>query len=247
MRRLKPRTGKVARLALVLLAASSVGCAQVSQWVPTPSRAEQTPAERQMAEDNARFNETVLGGAAVGALAVGGGSYLLCRANGHSTRQCNRIAAIGTGGGALAGGWHGHKTATTTRESDRRLRENEAILANLKRDNAALKKSVASSNAVLSESKQRLEGQKEDVARGRKSLEQARADLKRAEDNQKQMAAQLDKAKKALVVYKDSADDSADGKMKSNLESQIKTMQGQIATMEQYIEQIDQSVKVNRV
>lgn len=240
------RSARLPRLALLVLLATSLGCAQVSQYLPGSTPTDLTPAEKQMAEDDARFNETVLGGILVGATVGGIASYVLCKITGGGPRKCNAFLAVGVLAGGTAGGVDGYNKAKVADQSNKKMRKNELILADLQRDNSNLERSVASSGTVIAESTKRIQNQKVAVAKGRKTREQAEADLARAQRNRDAVEDQVEKAKASLAVYKE-ARDPADRSNSAQLNEQIKTMEKQIATLEKYIASIDDSMKVNRV
>ena len=100
-----------------------------------------TPEEQALREDAQVFNETVVGGAATGALVTGLGCALL----GGSLEQC----AIAAGSGAALGGIAGYMTATSQRAAKQEVRQADIITKDIVEENQKIKEVVAKAEKVL--------------------------------------------------------------------------------------------------
>jgi len=161
------------RLAVLLAAALALGaCATTGA-----DTANMTPAQRELHERTARFNETVATGAGVGCLL---GAVIGAAATGEA-----KHAAIGCGAGAVAGGAGGYYLATRNETYANREQGANARIASARKEADDLARTAQLANQVTRENKAKLAQLESryragqiDAATYRKEADAARNDLK---------------------------------------------------------------------
>lgn len=244
-------TAWVAAVALVL---SGVGC-QTSGSAPggsggtgqaAPARtAPVSAAERQMLEDQDRFNKTVIGGAVTWALGMAATCALVLWASGSKDRtgKVAMCALIGAAVGA-ADAW---VVAKKWEAGNNELRATQAAAADVRNDNQKLQTYLASSGKVLDEGKSRLAALRSDVAAKRISAEQAEQARQREEQNIASMKAGLEHAKKTRADYQQaSAKFQSAPQAKRDLDGEIARMDTQVAQLERNIADYNRALAVSR-
>jgi len=189
-----------------------------------------TPEERRLRDDAAEFNETVAGGAATGALLLGGLCMVGVLLNGgDGLGQC----AIRAGVGAAIGAVDGYLVAKRQEAARQRVREIDLVTKELEDKNVKLQQLVDSSRRVVEQNRTRIQDVQLKVAQKKMRQEQlvqeqaqlqsnidlmnqTIANLTRERDNYQQVAGQLGR----------------DGRNTAALEKQIRTMEQQIAALQ---------------
>lgn len=239
----RPRPALAAVLALGIAVA---GCQTPGNPFVTQDTSQMTPAERQLYEDEKRFNETVgsavLLGAAGGAI-VGAG---LGAAMGNS-RDAARGAAIGAVLGGVLLGTDGYQTAQKERQARSEIRDLRAAADSVREDNAQLQRYLDTSSKVLAEGRTRLKQLSRDVAARKLSVEQADAARKREQRNIASMNETLETSRKARDDYvKSAAQLPANPQGKRDFDGEIRRMNAQIEQLEKNVTAYNQALQVSR-
>jgi hypothetical protein len=133
-----------------------------------------SPAERNLCKDDETFNNTVVGGAALGAIVGAIGGAGLCAATG--SKSIGKCAAIGAGAGLFTGGVAGYLTAKQQQANTQHKRQIDAITDDIQQQNATLRDEIASATQVVQASRARLATLDADTRAGKISAEDARAE-----------------------------------------------------------------------
>jgi hypothetical protein len=205
-----------------------------------------TQAERDLYEEEKRFNETV--GSAV-LLGVAGGAVIgagLGAAMGN-IRDAARGAAIGAVLGGVLLGIDGKNTADKERGQRREIKDLETAAATVREDNAQLRSYLDSSSKVLAEGRVRLNQLRRDVASRKVSVQQANAARDREQRNIASMTETLDKARKARDDYVKAAGQLPDNPQgKRDFDGEIRRMNAQIEQLEKNVTAYNQALQVSR-
>jgi uncharacterized protein YcfJ len=205
------------------------------------------PAPVQMRADEDRFQKTVMGGVATGALIGGVVGFLGALATGSNTKEAGRTAVAGAVVGGAVGGIDGYMTAKREQAGKNELRAVQAATADVKADNSKLQAFLDSSSTVLNEGKARLAALKGDVAAKRITVAQADAARKREEQNIESMKTTLAQAKKTKEDYaKASTQFQGSAQDKRDLDNEIARMNQQVAKLENNIADYNRAVGVSR-
>ncbi len=256
---MKTRTPPARRRTPVLLSTTLAfgvalgGCQSAgggSGWNPFSSAADSTPttpAERELQEDEERFNKTVISGVLLGAAggALIGASVALIA--GGNKRDAARGAAAGAVVGGAALGIDGYVTAKKEQEARKGIRATQAAANDVRQDNERLQAYLDTSDRVLAEGKARLTALRRDVAARKVSVEQANAARQRESRNIASMNETLKKARETRAQYAEAAskfDDKAQGK--PDLDAEIRRMDAQIKQLEENIVAYNQALQVSR-
>ncbi|MBK1665459.1 hypothetical protein CKO38_16030 [Rhodospirillum rubrum] len=144
-----------------------------------------TSAEKQLAEDNQIYNETIFGGAATGAVAGALLGALVGFATGDA-RNAAIYAGVGAVGGGLVGGLDGYMVAKKQEAARAKVREIQLVTRDVEAENDRIAKSIANMDLV--------------IAQTRSSLEQGRKDFKSGKINAVQAKKTEDRAKRNLTA-----------------------------------------------
>jgi len=210
-------------------------------------RTQLTAAEKQLRDDESRFQKTVIGGvltgAAVGAV-VGGLAALL---GGGDSRDAKRGAVAGAVVGGAMGGIDGYVTAKREASGNNELRAIQAATNDVRIDNEKLQTVVNSSNQVLAEAQTRLSNLREDVQQRRISAQDAETERRREEANVATMRKALANARTTRDQYAQASQSfrgTADEKR--NLDAEIARANRQIADLERNISSYTRAIAVSR-
>lgn len=231
--------------ALVIVMSLGLGGCQTTGGGGPVSKADNAPlsAEEQLKRDDDLFNETVGGGAVVGALVGGLLGVALGAATGDS-KNIARFAIAGAAAGGIAGGVDGYMTAKAQESSNNQVRMLESMNADVQKDNERLRQYLKSSNLILTDSKTRLDKIKSDVLAKKITLAQANAERSNIEKSRDLMAARLKDLTGKRNTYRDASiemrgkggDTKALDQQISELERQVNTLEGHVATMNTALE-----------
>jgi hypothetical protein len=251
-----PRTDTPFRLACGMLAAALVLPAHAGEAdlaMPAPSvaapspAAARSPAEQRMRADQARFNETVLGGLMTGALVGAGTAWLASVLRGRQGADPRKAALAGGIAGGIAGGHDGYVVATKEQAGREKVRELQAATADVRGDNERLQAFIDSANAVLAEGRARLAALSADVAARRITAQQARQERQREEQNIAAMQSTLDNAKKTREQYQQaSAKFKGTPQDRRDLDAEIARMDRQVSQLEGNIDEYSRALAVSR-
>ena len=206
-----------------------------------------TPAEKQLREDESRFNKTVFGGVVTGAAmgAVAGG--LLAALGGGNRRQIQQGVLVGAVAGGVLGGVDGYATAKKQQAGNNEVRALQSAVADLQQDNARLEQMIATSDVVLREGQQRLASLRTDLAAGKMSARQAEEARKREENNIATLNKALEKARETRTQYSQAGQRMTnDPNNRRNLDAEIAKTDRQIAQLERNISEYSRALAVSK-
>lgn len=207
-----------------------------------------SPQERQLcqdSEDTRTFNNTVLGGAALGAglgALVGGIGCLLAHGN---TKQCIASAGGGAVVGGIAGGIDGYVTAKRQEAARQRVRAIDAVTNDVRMQNARLQRSVQNAQAVVDADTDRLaqiDGQR---ASGQLTLEQAMAERAKAENNKQKLDQLIASVEESRNDYQKAAVKTS--QYSPDFNAQIQQMNMQIAALTQQRDTLDHALAITSI
>ena len=196
-----------------------------------------TPEEQALREDAQVFNETVVGGAATGALIGGLGCALL----GGNLEQC----AIAAGSGAALGGITGYMTATQQRAAKQEVRQIDVITKDIVDENGKIKEVVARAEKVLETNRAEAKKLKALIASKKAKVGEMEALQARMESNSATLTELVTKLNKKRDQYIEIADNlQGKGQDTSELRQAVKDMESQIALLVEYRTALEESLKV---
>jgi hypothetical protein len=219
---------------------------------PSPPAAATTaaalsPAERQMREDQDRFNKTVFGGMLAGAAAGAAVGVVTSVIKGDDPKKTRENVKNGVLVGVVAGGVDGYVTAKKEQAGRNEVRALQSEVADVKRDNGRLQAFIDSANAVLAEGRARLAALSADVAAKRVSAQDAEAARQREEQNIDAMKATLADAKKTRDQYTQAAAQfKARPQDKRDLDAEIQRMDKQVGQLEGSIAEYSRALAVSK-
>ncbi len=207
----------------------------------------ESPAEAQMREDSIKFSATVIGGAAAGCAIGAVVSALGCKVSGsdsHKSRQCALAGCVVLGAAGAADGYYVAKKQQASRD---KVRETNAIAADIRQDNQRIQAFLDSSSVVVAESRARLARIHADTASRKLTADQAAGERRKIEQNRDLMQNTLDEMKKSRDVYVGAAKQasSAQGSNR-NLDSEIRQMNQKIAALERSVRIMNTALSVSR-
>lgn len=141
-----------------------------------------TPAERRLREDSRVFNETILGGVAVGALAGAAVGALLGAALGGGRGAAKGAIAGGVLGG-VAGGLDGWRVALKQEAARKQVREIDLATEQVLAENRRMQQSIDNMDQVLSQSRRSVRGARTGYRQGKVTADEVRAVENRARNN----------------------------------------------------------------
>lgn len=235
--------GRLRCMAVWLSAALALGgCKTMNPWGDDASL---TPAERQMREDERKFNSTVASGVLLGALGGAVVGAVAAQATGGNSKHTRNAAVAGAVVGGTILGVDAHQTAKKQQEGDQKLRAVQSAAADLRQANDQLRSYIANSRQVLNEGKARLASLNADVAARRISAEQAQAARAREERNIASMQETLKQARQRQAEYAQ-ASAKLDPKERGSLDKQIADMNRQIEALENNVAEYNRALVVSR-
>lgn len=238
---------QAALCAAITLAALATGCSTIPMPGNLTTLAAETPAERQLREDQALFNETVISGVITHALA-GCGLAILKNLPAKNARQmqedCLRWATVGT----IVGGADAYRVATLQRAGNQRTRALRAAAADVREDTRRLERLVATNSQVLAESKRRLDSLQRELASGQISVSDAEAARRRAIANLELMQGVLAQAKQAREQYTIAGRQLSQGApTPSELTRATQDLQSRIDELEKQVVDYAEALRISRV
>jgi hypothetical protein len=206
-----------------------------------------TEAEKQLQEDEKRFSSTVMGGAAVGALAGAGLGVVGCHLAGYNGAKLRNCILLATAAGGVTGGVDGYVTAKREAAGKNELRAVQATVADVKQDNEKLKSYLTNSNKVLAEGQARLAHLRSDMQQRKISADQAEEERQREERNIGSMTKTLEQAKQTRTNYVEASKKlGGDAQSKRQLDTEINRMNQQIAELERTVGEYNRALSVSR-
>ena len=223
-------SGHVKRVGGSLLVALMVaGCATTG--------ANLTPEEQALRQDAQVFNETVLGGAATGAMVGGLGCALL----GGGLEDCVLAAA----GGAALGSVAGYITATEQRAAKEQVRQIDVVTNDVVAENEKIKAVVARAENVLKGNRAEVQKLRELVAAEKAKASEIEALRARMRANSAILNDLVSNLKKKRDQYNEVADNiEAKGQDTAKLRQAVKDMESQIALLIEYRAALEEELKV---
>jgi DNA repair exonuclease SbcCD ATPase subunit len=208
---------------------------------------ELTAAEKQLQEDEKRFYSTMMGGAAVGALAGAGAGLLACSLAGYRDQRLRNCVIATTAAGGLVGGVDGYVTGKREAAGRDELRATQATVADVRQDNEKMKSFLSNSNQVLVEGQARLTALRRDVQTRKVSAAEADEARQREERNIASMAKTLEQAKQNRSNYIAASKKlNGDVQSKRQLDAEIERMNQQIAQLERTVNDYNRALAVSR-
>jgi hypothetical protein len=206
-----------------------------------------TEAEKQLQEDGKRFTSTVMGGAAVGALAGAGLGVVGCHLAGYNGAKLRNCILLATAAGGAAGGIDGYITAQREAAGKNELKAVQATVADVKQDNEKLKTYLSASDQVLAEGQARLTSLRADVQKRKISAAEAEEARQREERNIASMTKTLATAKQTRTNYIEASKKlGGDAQSKRQLDAEINRMNQQIAQLEKTVSEYNRALAVSR-
>ena len=151
-----------------------------------------TPAETRLREDNRIFDETILGGAATGAIKGAiFGALLLGLATGEP-EDFLKGAAIGAVAGGVLGALDGWRVAVKQEAARKQIREIDLITDKIEAENRRVEQSIRNMDVVIADTQRSLRGARTGYRSQLVSLEEMRAQEERAEGNIKVIGEVID-------------------------------------------------------
>ena len=222
------------RLALFLIATITFGgCA-------TMPGQNLTPEEEQLRADASVFDETVLGGAAMGAAVGCAFGFLL----GGNAEDC---LVGGIGGGAL-GALGGYLTATEQEAAQGHVRQIDIVTRDINADNENLRTLVASASRVLDQNRQQAQLVKQKLARAELAegeLANMRARLRSNIAFMNETIVKLEEKRSQYVEVANSL--AGKGQDTSGLQQRVGDMKNHIAALIAYRDTLEEQLNVELV
>lgn len=244
------RQGARALTMAVMLALA--GCQSAGPLLPASlggsSTSSATAAEKQLQEDEDRFNNTVFAGVATGAIVGAGIGAFTAWATGQKGKNVGKAAVGGAVIGGAVVGVDAYFTAKKEQSGRQGIRMTQAATADIQQDNSNLQGYLNSSNRVLAEGKARLATLKQDVAAKKLSADEARRAREREERNIASMNGALAKAKETRAQYAETSTRLRQQPRENtaSLDNEIRKMDEQIRGLEQNVTAYRQALEVSR-
>ena len=221
----------VSRAAIVaMLVVVMTGC-------ETTGGIELTDDERALRDQSQVFNETVLGGAAVGA-GVGG---ITCMLLGQSAAECipEMIA------GAAVGAAGGYLVAAKQEAAAEQVRQTDIVTRDVVADNEKIAKSVALARNVLDENRAAVTALRERIASNEAEAGEAEAMEARLRSNIETLNTTISKLNERKQTYVDALAALTDeGEDTSGLSAQVREMEAQITQLVEYRSALEEEIDV---
>lgn len=203
-----------------------------------------TPAEKRMRQQASTFNQTVAEGAAVGCVAGAILGILI------SNRHQGNGAAIGCAAGAAAGGATGYAVASSQESYANEEARLDDEISKVKTDNQRLAGLIESSRTVIAADKQTIDDLDKKIAAGKISMDAAKQEMAKVDSNAKyltQTVANLKKREQEYETARAEAAKSATPQQLSQMDSEIGTLNQQIAQLQGDLDGLMARRKVSRV
>lgn len=246
MNTFRPAPAALARRAVAaVLAATLAACGTVPR---APGTAPETPAERQLRDDEARMQQTVIAGVVTVALQACAGGVLVGVVLGESSKElkknCLRWALLG----AIGGGADAYRVATLERARNDRVRALQLATDDVRQDNERLQRLLASGERALADGRARLQSLRSEQAAGRIAAAEADAARQREAANIETLNRALEQARQTRAQYAAAGTQLQQGAPASrDLERQMDQMNRQIGQLERQIVAYNDALRVSRV
>lgn len=226
---------KVASVAII--AFMPVACAQPGGgptiFASADSDANLTPAERRLRRDNDLYNETILGGAAQGAL-VGAVLGALVGLSSGKLENAAEGALIGAAAGGVLGGLDGWRVATQQEAANKNIREIELATDKVVAENRAMQQSLDNIDVVIAATTRNLRSARAGYRANTVTLEEMRAREARAQSNLNQTEELIGKLESRQEEQEEIARSlRSDGHNTREIDSEISETRRQIREREQ--------------
>ena len=206
-----------------------------------------TPEERALRKEADVFNETVFGGAATGAVLLGGlcVAAALLGGNSNNMGQCAVMAGVGAAVGAL----DGYLVAKRQEASRKQVAEIDLVTQDVEEDNRKIEKVNAQARKVRDQNLQRIRDAEEKRRNQQISAQQLADERERLNDNIEFLQETIDKLKKRRDQYYEAAQQlSADGKgSTAELQAKIDEQSRKIAALEEMKRDLEEANAVKRI
>lgn len=233
---------------LLVAVLGSSGCTQNGNMMAGGSSCNDpaaSTAEKQLCRDNAKFNNTVLGGVAVGAGAGFAAGFGACMAAGGKLTQCLEWGAVGAGAGAVVGGVSGYEIAKQEEASKQKIRVIDAETKDVQAENAELQNDVQAAQSAVGERSAQLEQLNDRLKSGQITLAQAQAERTQAMQDKANLDHLISAAEKRRAEYQKAA---ADSKQSSPaFDAQIAEMNHEIEQLTQQRDALDHALSISSV
>ena len=181
---------------VAIIAAMPVACAQPGGgptiFASADDEANLTPAERRLRRDNQIYNETILGGAAQGAV-VGALLGAIVGLSSGKLENAAEGALIGAAAGGVLGGLDGWRVATQQEAANKNIREIELATDKVVAENRAMQQSLDNIDVVIAATTRSLRTARAGYRANTVTLEEMRAREARAKSNLNQTEELIEK------------------------------------------------------
>ena len=226
---------KASRL-LVLLSLAAVLVVAVAGCAATGGAA-LTDDERALREQSQIFDNTVLGGAAVGA-GIGG---ITCMLLGQSAEDCIPEMMAGAAVGAAGG----YLVAAKQKAANEQVRQTDIVTRDVVADNENIARSVALARNVLNENRAAVKTLKERIANNESEAGEIEAMQARLRSNIEILNTTIGKLNERKQTYVDAlAGLESEGEDTTALRAQVREMEDQIAQLVQYRSALEDEIDV---
>ena len=216
--------------AVALLVAAMAGCAAMGG-------APLTDDELALREQSQVFDETVLGGAAVGA-GIGG---ITCMLFGQSVEDCIPEMMAGAAVGAAGG----YLVAAKQKAASEQVRQTDIVTRDVVADNEKIARSVVLARNVLNENRAAVNALRERVANNEAEAGEIEAMEARLRSNIEALNTTIGKLNERKQTYVDAlASLASEGEDTTALRAQVREMEDQIAQLVQYRSELEEEIDV---
>jgi hypothetical protein len=246
------RAGLAATLALSIMLQACIGSGADSDssggfsLFDSSSDEELTPEERALREEADVFNETVFGGAATGALLLGG----LCVASallggGNNMGRCAILAGVGAAAGAL----DGYLIAKRQESSRTKVREIDLVTQDVEADNRKIEQVNDRARRVRDQNLERIREAEAKRRSQQISAEQLATERRRLQSNIDFLQDTIDKLEERRNKYHEAAQSlSAQGSgSTAELQTKIEEQTRKIQTLKQMKRDLEKANEVKRI
>lgn len=206
-----------------------------------------TPEERALREEADVFNETVFGGAATGALVLGGlcVAAALLGGNSESIARCAVLAGVGAAAGAL----DGYLVAKRQEASRTKVREIDLIVKDVEADNRKIEKVNAQAQRVRDQNLERIREAEAKRRSQQISAEQLATERQRLQGNIAFLQETIEKLEARRDQYREAAQRlSAEGSGSTKeLQAKIDEQTQRIENLKQMKRDLEQANEVKRI
>ena len=203
-----------------------------------------TPAERSLRQQSSELTETNIQACLTGGAVAGIAMLLLSQGRRDATQRTMLAALAGCGIGVGVNSYVQERRRQYV-YSEQRL---QAMIQDLRRDNAKVARLIGTSRKVMSADRRRIAEVNQSYARKKISLAQARREIRAVEDNRNHLEQTLSALKKKehdwLLISRSERRIGSDTR---HLDAEIQKLQEQIATLEEDLRLMDEQIRVSPV